>query len=953
MSFTLTAYPGSIFMRKVNDTMKTPSKKGWTILAISLIVVIGVAVGLIMRFPKTGSEKRNKADTERLFSFESYEEITGAKIRFSNSFGATSINTQEQFITDGKASWLVKPQGSYAEPMLYPTVQFNCVGSTFGSSDFSAFDSILMDIYNDSDEEIKLNWAFTMNNTLGSSADASQEFTLAPKAWTTCAFDLTSEDYTYYYVLDYVGYMKISFLCVKGSREDSVPDLYIDNVRGHYSATSYISSPFAFNLAQGVGFEEPTDKYVIKVDKSSSVETYMPLTRVTYADTSIQPLDSSFGKYVLKGTATGRPYPGFTLDFGRTYGEGDTLKFMMYVEVDPAKAEGKVFKAEGKSGILYTAYPGNYSANEWVEVYIPLLEYSDSLYLFVNLSRIVNGEVSSIFGDDTPVTVYLDNFTIENTKGMVQKQDDGSYILSNPYGMNYTVLDLYGDDYGGFKEGDYLVFDSQLNLNEPAMMWVLGDGKWGPGYETIHPITGNAKQTNKVSFTQNWDHMQIYIRFDGKDNYSDYEVRISNIGVYHEKVYNPGKYDFTKGISFETAGEQEVLQYEGLDTYNKEDTYMPLSRLTYAQAGITAPDASCGNYVVAGNATNRNYPAFTIHFDKYYGKGSTLQFKMYVKADAAIAEGKTFKVEGKDSVGGSVFFNSYPENMEANRWIDVSIPITTDSKSMYFFLNLYDQQNAAANYRLFGKTSVTVYFDCFYITDTEEETQHTESGNIVLANPYGNDFVTTDLYGKDYGGFKAGNVLSFSLSMNEPETITMWVLGDGKWGKGYETVTLYEQEISASKTIRVTFTQDWEFVNVYIGYRGEGNYKTHVATLSDIAVEGAMTANGSFIIRDPSNTAFVYATVQGDTYGGFHKGETLSFVLDMNVKETVSVWVLGNGSWGSANKMKVLSNEEVEGQRAVAVQLDKDYSYVDIYIQYLGDGNYADHIAVLKEFVVE
>ena len=300
--------------------MKKNEKVKLAILIGVLIVLFGVAVGFILQFikpasVKPGKEEEVQAENHLLFSFESYEEITGAKVRFINNFGATSINKDKAFITEGNASWLLQPEGSYAKPNDYPTIQLNCVGSTFKTNNFAEFDTILIDVYNDSEEELTLRWSFVMNNALGGTADAQQEFALAPKAWTTCVFDMTGEEFTYLYLKDYVGYMNLTVLRIKENKEDSVPNIYVDNVRGHYTDAPYTSSTLDFDLREGITFESSSDRYIFKETAKDDALTYMPISRVAYADTKVQPFDETMGKYALKGVATGRPYPGCTINF--------------------------------------------------------------------------------------------------------------------------------------------------------------------------------------------------------------------------------------------------------------------------------------------------------------------------------------------------------------------------------------------------------------------------------------------------------------------------------------------------------------------------------------------------------------------------------------------------------------------------------------------------------------
>ena len=79
----------------------------------------------------TGLECFEESGKELIFSFESYEHITGAGVYLGNDFGATQINKDKRYIAEGKGSWRIQPQGDYGIADRYPFFRMRCKNTTF------------------------------------------------------------------------------------------------------------------------------------------------------------------------------------------------------------------------------------------------------------------------------------------------------------------------------------------------------------------------------------------------------------------------------------------------------------------------------------------------------------------------------------------------------------------------------------------------------------------------------------------------------------------------------------------------------------------------------------------------------------------------------------------------------------------------------------------------------
>ena len=93
--------------------------------AILLLLTVLLCISPLSGCKEQGSNEPTvppveQSTFEQLLGFESYEEITGARIRVGNMLGNIDINTDPQYITQGSGSIKIAVQGDYAEPTRHP-----------------------------------------------------------------------------------------------------------------------------------------------------------------------------------------------------------------------------------------------------------------------------------------------------------------------------------------------------------------------------------------------------------------------------------------------------------------------------------------------------------------------------------------------------------------------------------------------------------------------------------------------------------------------------------------------------------------------------------------------------------------------------------------------------------------------------------------------------------------
>ncbi len=682
-------------------------------------------------------------NTETIFSFDSYKEILHTEISLYNDFGATRMNQEQNYITEGNASWYVRPQGDYGVEGYYPFFRMKCYKEAFKTNDFTNYDKVLMDVYNASDEDVTIEWKFrtrmqgvnealtferekdmsrvsagtaslAANGMHGSTisrevhggstrlavrsvqtngyatvildlgkicpvgttitfyyksdcnsspgmlvwgynegtkiSDAAQfdeyvenryiyatrtitllqpcdslaifgttretgdvlyydnfkvtapeeteatevnidgklhKFTLQPKAWTTCEYNLMDADYSVRHDFSNVQYMDVQILSKKESKEDTPAELYFDNLRGHLTEEERPTLTLNSDFEQGLSMETPSDSGYFWNSNSYRENTNV-LSRVAYADTDIVAFPF-MGEYGLSGRARESQWPKTRVEFDKSYAAGKYLNFMLYIEVAEDLPERLGLTGYDIQCAAHTVVNGHGTFNKWTQICIQLKGDSTSLEFFPQL--LIGGE---------DATLYMDCFVVSDQK------------------------------------------------------------------------------------------------IDFRDELT---------------------YDFTKGIDFESEedtyaimGAREVMRPERFAS-GWTQNIIELSRVKFD-----------GSYAIKGTTKNQ-YPALYAELGKEYEVGTCLKFRIYVKSE--VSESLSIPLTFRGYAGDTNEPTTYSTSIQLNQWNEVNIKFKTPHDRFDFFLELAGKSVIADG------RSVDIYYDDFrmeeYITmDNEEWNADTE-----------------------------------------------------------------------------------------------------------------------------------------------------------------------------------------------------------------------------------
>lgn len=376
-------------------------------------------------------------DTEVIFSFDSYKEILGTEISLVNDFGATRINKEQNYLTEGTASWYMRPQGDYGVEGQYPFFRMKCHTGAFKTNNFDSYDKILLDIYNASDEEVIVEWKFkTKVQEQETTIDANEcSYTLKPNAWNVLEYDLMDALYSVRYDFSDVQYMTVRILSKKETKDDAMVELYFDNLRGHLATTQREQLVMDSDFEQGLSFETYSDRAYFWNENS-----YLPnsnvLSRVAYEDTDIYAF-SFMGEYALKGKATDSQWPKTIVEFNKTYSAGKYLNFMMYIEVD----EELLNSMNVQQYTVFSSHSVVESGggfNRWVQISIQIKEDCTNLEFYPELQ--FAGAPVNIYMDcfvvSDQVVDFTDNLEYDFTKGIDFEKAEEQYAIVGSEGNN-------------------------------------------------------------------------------------------------------------------------------------------------------------------------------------------------------------------------------------------------------------------------------------------------------------------------------------------------------------------------------------------------------------------------------------------------------------------------------------------------------------------------------------
>lgn len=387
----------------------------------SLFLAFAAAFGAGCSGGKGGADDGLTSDgCERLFSFESYDNIHNTVKETGNRLGRITVS--DEHVTDGEKSMKLEVHGSYSLSAK-PYFKVFCSESEFLNGDFSRFSSLRLDIYNDNDEDMHVKLNLNVYTILDDSLSVNTEketFTLVANSMNTIEYEIPAIESLCN--INNVNYIYMEFDESKTAKEDDMNVFYIDNLRGVLQSEQRIPGQGeGVSVEKGLGFENFADSLFINPFDG------MELQRKTYAEACVPKADGEeFGEWLLYGTNPSKGnWPSIIINFSEAYEAGTTLTFWLYVDIDSFESSAnKAFVVEsyantGKEGGPNTVacervasdwYTGGsgWDYNTWFKVTVTFNTRSPQLWLFINMSDIQTG-AQLVSGD---YAFCMDNFLL-------------------------------------------------------------------------------------------------------------------------------------------------------------------------------------------------------------------------------------------------------------------------------------------------------------------------------------------------------------------------------------------------------------------------------------------------------------------------------------------------------------------------------------------------------------
>ncbi|MBO5048800.1 MAG: hypothetical protein J6C41_00010 [Oscillospiraceae bacterium] len=659
-----------------------------------------------------------------LLGFDSYENITGARILTGNYLGRMQINTDPAYITQGKGSLLIQPQGDYSEPGKFPYLKLDFLNSTCATDHFSAFKNISFDVFNPQSEELHIRVGLVIGEDESSYLTTiKQVLTVAPNGWTTCAYDLSYMAGYDFYDLSNVRYMSFEFIEHKESKNDTVNTLYIDSLRGvAYGSGEGPATPQT-DYSAGITFEAPGQEYLFTGQGIQGRDA--EVERVAYGTSGAVAAPTGGGSYGLKLSHTSNYWPTFRLHFGQTLPAGTELSFMAYSKIYGTSLHNQAVFEYSSGGDA----TDEFACGQWTQLYMTLPESGEYVDLFFNIDRAV------ITSEDAAAEVYIDNIKLasfepvgdivagygfeergnaERFTGTGNSTNDASIKR-----LSYTQLGLSAPVDGG----TYALVLTHSSSQTPYFR--INFGKTLPAGTTIsfnayakrnsgylipekHVIQFADGTTATSSFkSKTWSDLTLTLPADGayidliwsfKASYGTAvcELYIDNIKATlpagSETPTDPPETGsdsiFITGVDFETAGNEALFTGTGA---TQDAT---IERVSYGTMGVSAP-ANGGSYALKLSHQSHCWPSFRVNFGSTLKAGTTITFDFYGNYDYVAAAGvnKYMKLEiAADSKG-------YATSADPNQVVwtlvgtwktGMSITLTADTDHVDFFYNVAD-----------------------------------------------------------------------------------------------------------------------------------------------------------------------------------------------------------------------------------------------------------------------
>ena len=675
-------------------------------------------------------------DSENMIlGFESYAQITGAKLAVSNDLGRMEINTDPAYITQGKASLKVCPQGDYSISGKDPYFKLDLLDTTCATDDFSTFESIAFDVYNPQNETLHIRAGLV----LGSDSDSylttiKQTIALNPNGWTTCSYDLSVMAGCGFYDLANVRYMTFAFAEHKMSKEDTPNVLYIDNLKGVPYGENEGPTPVDFGLETGLDFETYGHEYLFTGQGKANDAA---VDRVLYYSAGVVRAPENGGSYGLRLSHESDYFPTFRIHFGKILPADTQITFQAYGRITSGTSlyNQSVFEFSGGGDATE-----QFACGQWTELTITVPDAAEYIDLFWNYERAgitsssASGEVyidniraitpqpSGDFANDIDFEQigHAERFSGRNNAVTQRILYTDAAGVAAPTGGGLYALKVSGEvdkkipfriNFGRqLAAGTVISFVAFGNITASGL--VLNKSNeflFDSGSSAVSSFNTNRWTTVSFTLPETAEYVDLIWKYTctGWGVKCSGEVFLDNFKAV-EPVAISG--DVLKGLDFEDAG--NALWFTGIDSAQDAT----IERVSYVNADISAP-VNGGNYALKLSHASSCWPKFRVNFGKTLAAGTTITFDVYGNYDYAAAAGVNKYVKLELTTDSKNFAASADSNQVLWTLVEtwntgVTITLTADSDHVDFFYNVADGSH--------GEVPSWILLDNFKATEPSE-----------------------------------------------------------------------------------------------------------------------------------------------------------------------------------------------------------------------------------------
>ena len=253
--------------------------------------------------------------------FENYDEIS--KFTFEWYFGAASINTDPQYITNGSGSMKVTDTKKTATLTIPLSGQF----ASADYSDTSKLQSVELDLYNDSDEIYTMFVGLQYKDGMVSSE--KQTIALQPKQWTEFVWNVDLKSISVNADVTEASGFLINF------EKNSDKTVYVDRLQFKYSQEKLPVYEVALDEGELCSFEKEYQEYALYSGVYGTSTDYWPETAINTDTQYVKEGEKSLKMVAPAGVKGRYPYIAFALRVlekanWAQYGNEAALSFWVY-----------------------------------------------------------------------------------------------------------------------------------------------------------------------------------------------------------------------------------------------------------------------------------------------------------------------------------------------------------------------------------------------------------------------------------------------------------------------------------------------------------------------------------------------------------------------------------------------------------------------------------------------